>query len=92
MIEAKKANEVLTKLTREATEEKIKEILEELEEHSDSKNVAPFELIDIECKLLLDYITNLQKENKMYAQLKDEYEDIINKATKLLEKKENKYE
>ena len=34
-----------------------------------------------ENKELQQRIDKLEEENKMYAQLKDEYEDIINKAT-----------
>ena len=40
----------------------------------------PMEWEQGDVRKLLDCITNLQEENKMYAQLKDEYEDIIDKA------------
>ena len=36
--------------------------------------------VRIELKEKNETITNLQEENEMYAQLKDEYEDIIDKA------------
>ena len=49
--------------------DEIKEILEDLKEHSHSKYVAPLELIDIECQLLLDYITNLQEENERLKEI-----------------------
>ena len=38
-----------------------------------------------ENKELQQRIDKLEEENKMYAQLKDEYEDIINKAIKYIE-------
>ena len=81
----------------------IKEILEDIKEHSDSKNATPFELIDIECQLLLDYITNLQKENKeqkkqlesLIAQLelyKDNEEYLNNKIDKAIKYIEQDYD
>ena len=48
----------------------IEEILEDLKGHSNNEYINPLELVDAECKLLLDYITNLQQENE---RLKEEY-------------------
>lgn len=65
----------------------IKEILDRMEElvkHKYDKEIHTYRLFD-DVQDLLDYITNLEEENEMYAQLKDEYEDIINKAIEYIE-------
>ena len=62
----------------------IKEILDYLNKFiNDKEEITKYgcEISVKNAKILLDYITNLQEENEMYAQLKDEYEDIIDKAT-----------
>lgn len=59
--------------------EEIKKILDTIKDIVE-KNDDSIEslLIDItKWKLLLDYITNLQEENEMYAQIKDTNEEII---------------
>jgi hypothetical protein len=58
----------------------IKEILDILQKCEDYDDEV-YLIKQYGATLLLDYITNLQEENEMYAQLKDEYEDIIDKAT-----------
>jgi hypothetical protein len=63
--------------------DEIKEILDEMKQICDvwvimDGGVKTYNQDKIHC--IYDYITNLQEENKMYAQLKEEYEDIIDKA------------
>lgn len=61
--------------------DEIKEILE-FKEDADYKRLSVDAIVTLE-----DYITDLQEENKMYAQLKEEYEDIIDKAIEFIEEK-----
>lgn len=51
--------------------DELKEILE-FKENADYKRLSVDEIV-----ILQDYITNLQQDNTMYAQLKDEYEEEI---------------
>lgn len=80
--------------------DEIKEILDRLERIDHKEYSSGFEFADSgsfdedcrcfeERKKLANYITNLQEENKMYSQLKDEYEDIIEKAIEYINKLSN---
>ncbi len=57
-----------------------------------SKYINPFELTDDGCKILLDYITNLQQENERlklnHKQLKD-IDKIAISNSKLIKEKED---
>ena len=55
----------------------IKEILEDLKTF-DENSGCPYELSGKDCKLLLDYITNLQKENERLNNIIDELEKWLN--------------
>ncbi len=58
-------------------EKHLKYILNDLQDYANGKFVSPLELVDSECELLLNYITNLQKEN-------EELKDTIKKDKHLL--------
>ena len=64
--------------------DEIKEILEELRnEENDIKGINFLKYQDLtrgQINLLLDYITNLQQDTEMYAQLKEEYEQDLKEA------------
>ena len=62
--------------------DEIKEILGYLKDEDDyiedlGINYKRIHIDNGDLKTLLDYITNLQQDNEMYAQLKDEYEEEI---------------
>lgn len=58
--------------------DEIKEILDNVKKCCDITKDQSFTLYQRQDILvLLDYITNLQQDNTMYAQLKDEYEEEI---------------
>ena len=60
--------------------DEIKEILDKIQNVVNHKEASYNALVETKAedyKLLLDYITNLQQDNEMYAQLKDEYEEEI---------------
>ena len=78
--------------------DEIKEILDKLKDDNwydelDLTGEMWIELRWKETHLLLDYITNLQQDNTMYAQLKDEYEEEIKDLQQENErlKEENKH-
>ena len=63
-------------MIKELTKEKhLKYILNDLQDYANGKFVSPLELVDSECELLLNYITNLQKENTNLKKLCDKYEE-----------------
>ena len=60
--------------------DEIKEILDYLTKFiNDKEEITKYgcEISVKQAKQLLDYITNLQQDNTLYAQLKDEYEEEI---------------
>ncbi len=69
--------------------EEIKEILNKLLEYFKESNINDFgyekdKLISYEeAQILLNYITNLQKENEKLKELRDKYEEEHNNAFKL---------
>ena len=67
--------------------DEIKEILDKLKDDDwydelDLTGDKWIELKQTETKQILDYITNLQQDNTMYAQLKDEYEEWLKEYIK----------
>ena len=70
--------------------DEIKEILEQLEWYRKigKKDVyyPEYVLPNKKAFILLDYITNLQRDNEMYAQLKDEYEEEIKELQQEIER------
>ena len=69
--------------------EYLKHIFSDLQDYANKEYASPLELADIECKLLLNYITSLQEENKdnlkCIKSLKEQLESVINENQKLLE-------
>lgn len=67
----------------------IKEILDDMKQMPIDESWA-LNLEDYQCKLLLNYITNLQKENEIQKKdnesLKKFYNDLVNKYEDLIEK------
>lgn len=63
--------------------DEIKGILKDLEYAS---GVFDYTITPDRCTLLLDYITNLQQDNTMYARLKNEYEEEIKDLQQRIDK------
>ena len=67
--------------------DEIKEILENIRKCCDITKEQVFTVYQRQDILkLLDYITNLQQDNTMYAQLKDEYEEEIKDLQQRIDK------
>ena len=62
------------------SEEMIKELLEKLKQCDDFHNRCDFLMEHSEITYMLDYITNLQQENK---QLKEKYEKAIKEINRI---------
>ena len=70
--------------------DEIKEILDRLDFNEWEVDLYKVPITWSELYTIRDYITSLQEENEMYSQLKDEYEDIIEKAIKYIKGNEFK--